>query len=196
RGAVFAVAFGLQATDGLGRAKDGRAAARQDAFPDGRAGRVQRVFDARLLLLHLRLGGRADLDDRHAAGQLGQPLLQLLAVVVRRGLLDLGADLLDAPLDLLRLARPLDESRVVLIDNHLLGAAEIGELDVLELDAEVFGDGLTAGEGRDVLEHGLAAVAEAGRLHRARRQRAPQLVDDQRGQRLALDFLGDDEQGL
>jgi len=28
------------------------------------------------------LGGRADLDDRNAAGELRQPLLQLLAVVV------------------------------------------------------------------------------------------------------------------
>jgi hypothetical protein len=35
-----------------------------------------------LLLLELGLGRRADLDHRHAAGQLGQPLLQLLAVEV------------------------------------------------------------------------------------------------------------------
>jgi ABC-2 type transport system permease protein len=46
---------------------------------------VQRVLDAVLLLLELDLGGRADLDHRHAAGQLGQPLLQLLAVVVGVG---------------------------------------------------------------------------------------------------------------
>jgi hypothetical protein len=35
----------------------------------------------------------ADLDDRDAAGQLGEALLELLAVVVRRRLLDLDADL-------------------------------------------------------------------------------------------------------
>jgi hypothetical protein len=57
---------------------------------------VQGVFDAGLLLLHLDLGGGADLDQRHTAGQLGQALLQLLAVVVGGGLLDLGADLLDS----------------------------------------------------------------------------------------------------
>jgi hypothetical protein len=33
-----------------------------------------------LLLLHLRLGGRADLDDGDAARELGQALLELLAV--------------------------------------------------------------------------------------------------------------------
>ena len=68
------------------------------------------------------------------------------------------------------------------------------DLDVLELDAEVFRDRLAAGEDRDVLEHRLAAIAEARRLHGRRLQRAAQLVDHERGQRLALDVLGDDEQ--
>ena len=54
--------------------------------------------------LHLDLGGAADLDDRHAAGQLGQPLLQLLAVVVGGRLLDLRLELRDAALDVLLLA--------------------------------------------------------------------------------------------
>ncbi len=42
--------------------------------------------------------------------------------------------------------------------------AEILDLDGLELDAEVFGDGLAAGEDGDIAEHGLAAVAEARAL--------------------------------
>jgi len=43
---------------------------------------VHRVLDARLLLvLHLGLGRRPDLDDRDATDQLGEPLLQLLTVV-------------------------------------------------------------------------------------------------------------------
>ena len=46
----------------------------------------------------------------------------------------------------------------------------------------------------DVLEHGLAAVAEARRLDGGGLQRAAQLVDDERGQRLALDVLGDDQE--
>ena len=55
---------------------------------------------------------------------------------------------------------------------------------------------LAAGEDGDVLEHRLAAVAEARRLDGATLQRAAQLVDDERRQRLALDVLGDDEQRL
>src|SRR5215813_2795335 len=186
----------LEPVDRLRAAKQRHAAARHDAFLDCRAGRVQRVLDAGLLFLHRGLGGRADLDHGHAAGQLRQPLLQLLAVVVRGRLLDLGADLLDAALDLLRLAGAFDDGRVVLIDHDLLGAAKIGQLDVLELDAEVLGDGLAAGQGRDVLEHRLAAIAKARRLHGASRQRPTQLVDDERGQRLALDLFGDDQERL
>ena len=53
------------------------AAAGHDAFLDGGTGGVQRVFDAGLLLLHLDFGGGTDLDDGHAAGQLGHALLQL-----------------------------------------------------------------------------------------------------------------------
>ena len=37
---------------------------------------MEGVFDTGLLLFHLRLGGRTDLDDRNAAGELRQPLLQ------------------------------------------------------------------------------------------------------------------------
>src|SRR2546425_9610394 len=195
-GAHLLVALGLHPVDGLGRAQQRHAAARDDALLNGRAGRIQRVLDARLLLLHRRLGGRPDLDHRHAAGQLRQPLLQLLAVVVRRGLLDLGADLLDAALDLLRLAGALDDRGVVLVEDQLLGLSEVLELDVLELDSEVLRDRLAAGESGDVLEHGLATVAEARRLDGGAVQRAAELVHDQGRQRLALDVLGDDEERL
>ena len=103
------------------------AAARDDAFLDRRAGRAQRVLDAVLLLLQLGLGRGADLDHRHAAGQLGQPLLQLLAVEVGGRRLDLGADLLDAALDRGRIARALDEGGVVLGRDDAAGAAEVLE---------------------------------------------------------------------
>ena len=76
-----------------------------------------------------------------------------------------------------------------------LGGAEVLDRDRLELDAEVLGDDRAAGEDRDVLEHLLAAIAEARRLDGADLERTAELVDDERGERLALDVLGDDDEG-
>ena len=81
------------------RADERDAAAGDDALFHGRAGRVERVLDAGLLLLHLGLGRSADLDHRDAADELREALLELLTVVVGRGVLDLLADLVDAAFD-------------------------------------------------------------------------------------------------
>ena len=85
---------------------------------------------------------------------------------------------------------------LVLGDGDLAGLAEHVEADVLELHAEFLGDDLAAGQDRDVLQHRLAAIAEARRLHGRDLEPAAQLVDDQGGQGLALDVFGDDQQRL
>ena len=90
------VALGLDLVDRFDGAQQRDAAAGDDAFLDGRLGGVHGVLDAGLLFLHLGLGGSADLDDGDAADELGEALLELLAVVVGGGVLDLRADLLDA----------------------------------------------------------------------------------------------------
>src|SRR5256885_3443533 len=50
------------------------------------------------------------------------------------------------------------------------------DLSVLELEAHLLGDDLAAREDGDVLQHPLAAVAEAGSLHGHAGEGAPQLV--------------------
>ena len=96
---VLIVVLALEVGNGLQSPDEGNAAARHHAFLDRRAGRVQGVLDAGLLLLHLDLGRGAHLDDSNAAGELRHPLLELLAVVVGRGLLDLLSDLGHPPVD-------------------------------------------------------------------------------------------------
>ena len=91
-------------------------------------------------------------------------------------------------------AGALDDRGVVLGDDHLAGPAEQVERDVLELEADLLGDDLAAGEDGHVGEHRLAAVAEAGGLDGDRVERAADLVHDERGEGLALDVLGDDQQ--
>ena len=60
--------------------------------------------------------------------------------------------------------------------------------------AEVLVDDLRARDGGDVLEDALAAIAEAGSLDGDAVERAAQLVQQDGGQRFALDVLGNDEQ--
>src|SRR3954451_7467788 len=182
--------------DRVSSAQQRDAAARHDALLEGGAGGLQRVLDAVLLLLHLGLGGSADLDDRNAAGQLREALLELLAIEVRVGVVDLDLDLVDAALDLLRIAPTVDDGGVVLGDHHTARTAELVDLGVLELEAHLLGDDLATREDRDVLEHALAAVTEARRLDGGGVQRATQLVHDERREGLALDVLGDDQQRL
>src|SRR5216684_3747874 len=193
---LLVVVRGLDALELLGSTEQGDAAARYDAFINRRTGRMHRVINAVLALLHFDLGRAADADHRDAACELGQTLLQLLTVVVRGGFLDLRLDLADAGLDVGLLAGTVDDGGVLLVDHHLLGATEHGERDVLELDAEVFRDRLTAGQHRDVLQRGLAAIAEARRLHRGNLEATTEPVDDERGQCLAFDVFSHDDERL
>src|SRR5699024_11829710 len=66
------------------------AATGDDALVHSGLGVAHGILDAVLALLELHLGGGAGLDDGHAAGQLREALLELLAAVVRVGVLDLG----------------------------------------------------------------------------------------------------------
>src|SRR5699024_9263098 len=124
------------------RLDQGHAAAGDDALLDGRLGVTHGVLDAVLALLELDLGGRARPDDGDAAGELGEALLELLAVVVRVGVLDLGADLADPALDLALIARALDDRGLVLGHGDLAGLAQHGDVGGLEREADLLGDDL------------------------------------------------------
>ena len=106
---------------------------------------------------------------------------------------------------LIWLIRPLTSSSVpppstmvvlsLVMMTRLAGAEQV-ERDVLELEADVLADDLGTGEHGHVLQHRLAAVAEAGGLDGGGVERAADLVDDERGERLTLDVLGDDDERL
>ena len=120
----------------------------------------------------------------------------ILLVVIRGRILDLWLDLADAGLDVLLLAGAVNDRRTILVDRDALGAGQHIERDLFEFDADVFGDQSAPRHGSDVFEHSFPPVAEARRLDRRHLQAAAQFVDDQRGQRLTLDVLGDDKQRL
>src|SRR5207244_8456548 len=107
------------------------ATAGNDTLFHSSTGGMHRVFDARLLLLHFRLGRRADLDDRDTADELRQSFLQLFTIVVGGRFLDLGAKLFDAALDGRAFSAAFDDGCIVLIDDDALRAAGFGVLDIL-----------------------------------------------------------------
>src|SRR5688500_4619918 len=189
---VFVRTFEL--LEGLQRADQRNAAARDHAFFDGGTGCVQRVFDAGLLLFHFDLGGSADLDHGDTAGELGNTLLELLLVVIRRGFFSLLTDRLDARLDVRRLAGAVDDRAVLFLHDDLLGFAEIVDRGLLELQTDFIGDDRAAREDRDVLQHGLATIAEARGLHGADLEDATDVVHDERREGFAFDVFGDHEQ--
>src|SRR6202030_4109830 len=99
-----------------------------------------------------------------------------LAVVVRGGFLDLGTKSLHAAFNFGFFASAVDDRGVVLVDRDLLGLAKIFKASGLELMTEVLRDHLATCEDSDVLEHLLAAIAEAWSLDGRDLQRATELV--------------------
>ena len=149
-----------------------------------------------LALLELHLGGSSGLDHRNTAGQLGQTLLQLLAVVIGIAVLDLGTDLGHPTGDGLGISGTLDDGGLILGHDDLAGLAEQRGVGGLQGEADLFADDLTTGEDGHVLQHRLATVTEARRLDGDGLEGAADLVDDQGAQSLTLDILGDDQQRL
>ena len=158
---IWRITLELDLVEGGDGLEQGGATAGDEALLDRSAGRGERVLDAVLALLELDLGGRADLDDGHAAGQLGQALLELLAVVVAGGLLDLGLDLGHARLDGVVVAGAVDDGGVVLGGDDAARATEVLGGDRVQLAADLLADDVGAGQDGDVTQHLLAAVAEA-----------------------------------
>src|SRR5680860_599555 len=178
------------------RVDEGRTATGDDALFDRGARSGHGVLDAVLLLLQLHLGGGADLDHADTAGELREALLQLLAIPVGVGVLDLSLDLVHTGLDSLGVTATLDDRGVVLGDDHTTRLTKNLEADLVELETDLGADDLTTGEGRDVLHHRLATVTDGGRLDGSGGKGATDLVHHERGQRFTLDILGEDEQWL
>src|SRR6266516_3261877 len=93
-------------------------AACYDTFFDSGACSGKRILYAMLLLFEFDLGCSAHFNHSDATRQLGQSLLQLLTVIVARGLINLGANLPDACLDILFFAGALNDCRGVLISYY------------------------------------------------------------------------------
>ena len=196
RSAELLIAFEIEFLDRLLAAKKGDAAARDDPLGEGRLGGALGILDESLALLHLGLSGRPDVDLGNTAGEFRESLLEFLTIVIAVGDLDLGTDLGRPAVDRRLRTGPADDRGVFAVDDHLLGTAEVSELDGVEGDAEILEDRLTAGQNGQIAHDRLATVTVAGGLHGHRLDDAAEFVDNQRSQRLPLNILSDDHQRL
>ena len=149
-----------------------------------------------LLFLEFNLGGCANLDDRNAARKLRKALLELLAIPIGIGVVDLALDLRNTTVDVGGFASAFNDGGFVLGHNNLAGGAEKVERGRVELEADLFADDLTTGEDGHVSEHCLAALAEARSLDGNGVERATDLVHHEGGKGFTVDIFGDDQKGL
>ena len=108
----------------------------------------------------------------------------------------MASDLADTALDGLAVACTVNNDGVFLVDLDLTCTAELINGGILQLKAKLAGDDLAAGERCDIGEHFFSSVAEARSLNAHAGERAAELVEDQGGQRLALNVLRDDDELL
>ena len=162
---LLVVVGGLHASRRLHAAHQRHAAAGNNSLLNRGASRVQGVLHARLLFLHFHFRGGADLDDRHPAGQLGHAFLQFFPVVVAGGFLNLAANGFHPRLDVALGAGAADDGGFLLANFHALRLAQMLHRRLFQRQADFLGNHAALGQDRNVLQHGLAAVAKAGGLH-------------------------------
>ena len=95
-------------------------------------GRADRVVESLLLRFHFGFGWRPHADNGDAAGELGQSLLQFLAVVLAGSFFNLAADLLDACVDPFAIAPSADDCGFVFVHDNAFGASKLFDRDMLE----------------------------------------------------------------
>ena len=119
------IALELKAVERDRSTQECHAAARDNAFFHGRAGRVQSVFHAGFLFFHLRFGRGTDMNDRHTACEFCEAFLEFFFVIIRIRIFDLFLDLADPAGDIRALAGAFDDRGLILIHGHAFRAAEV-----------------------------------------------------------------------
>mmetsp|Transcript_7402 Transcript_7402/g.16123 ORF Transcript_7402/g.16123 Transcript_7402/m.16123 type:complete len:484 (-) Transcript_7402:344-1795(-) len=184
----------LEAIQALGGVQQGGAAPGDDTLLNRGLGGVEGVVKTVLGLADGNLAGAADLDHSHPSAHLRQTLLHLVLLILAGVHLDGLPDLVNALCNLRLAATSSQYDGVVLGDLKGLALTQGSHLHLFQLHARVLRHHFSTCQYGNVLQHGLAVVAEPGSLHRAHLQPAPELVQHQGRQRIPVDILRHDQQ--
>ncbi len=146
-----------------------------------------------LLLFQFDFGGRTHADHGHAAGQLGQALLQLLAVVVAGAVVNFGFDLVDTTTNGPFVAGTTDNGGIIFGRGNFVGTAQIIKRGGIKFASHFFGDDGATGQNSNILQHSFAAITKARSFDGQHVKGAAQFVQDQGSQGLAINIFGDDD---
>ncbi len=171
-------------------------AAWYDTFFNSSAGCVQGIVNAVFAFFHFNFRCTANFNQGNTASQFGQTFLKFLTVIVRRSFFDLSFDLAAACIDVVFSAGTVNDRCFLFGDGHCFGSTQHIEGNAFQFDAQLFGDQLTAGEDRNVFEHGFTAITEARCFNSSDFQAAAQLVDNQSCQGFAFDIFSNDQERL
>ena len=186
----------LERIKSLFGANQSHTAAGNNPLSQGRCGGALGVIQQVLAFLHLGFSRSTDADLGNAASQLGQPFLQLLAVVVAVHRFDLTTNLSDASFNCFLLASSPNHHGFLGGKPQFLYPTQVGQLDALQVNAAVLENRVGAGQRGDVTQDSLTAIAVTRSLYGRYLQNAPHLVDHQRRECFAIDILGNDQQLL
>ncbi|MNE13675.1 hypothetical protein D3C80_1065170 [compost metagenome] len=187
---------GLLGKQGRHSLEQGKATTGHDALGNRCTGSRQGVIQSVLARFHLGFGGCAHADDSHATGKLGQAFLKLLPVVITGTGGDLRTDLRDTLGHGLLRAFASDQGGAVFEHQRTVNLAQLGQLQVVEIDAQFSRHHCGPRKYSYVLKHFLAPITIPGSLHRHGAQHSANLIDHQCGQGFAVDVLGDHHQRL
>ena len=157
---------------------------------------MQRVFHPDLALLQFGFGGGTYLDERHTSAQASRTLVEFFPVVIALGGFTFLVDDGNPVLNRAGVARAVDQCGAVLAHLGAFGTTQICQGQLAQAQAHGVADHLATGQNRHILQHGLTLRTEPGGLDGAGLDGAPDVVDDQSGQRVAVQVFGNHQQGL
>ena len=105
-------------------------------------------------------------------------------------------NLFDPSFNLALLAFAVNNGRAFFVRHHPAGPAQHRQSHAVQFFAGFLGNDFPAGQNSDVLKHFLSAVAKTRGLNGQRVKGAAKFVDNQSGQRFAVNVFGDDDHFL